>query len=363
MKKKISILLPDLSGGGVERIRISLAYEFKRMGYDIDFVLMKAQGNLLNEVYENFKVTNLGLSRLRKVPFALASYLKLKRPNILIAAIWPMTVIAPLSILLSSINCKVIISEHNNLSMQYKNWGLMNMILMRISMTIFYRLANLRIAVSQGVLSDISKLSFLSRRKFRLIPNPIRSMIKPTKKKLEQVEKLWSCPKGARILTVGSFKKQKNHELLLHAFSKIKKSDARLMFVGTGENYESLHSLAIKLGIINKVIFAGFHKDPSPFYITADLFVLSSDYEGFGNVIVEALSYSLPVVSTDCPFGPREILDNGKYGVLVPINNIEELTKGINFQLNTRVNRDYLRARVEKYSIQSAAMRYLQTND
>ena len=135
------------------------------------------------------------------------------------------------------------------------------------------------------------------------------------------------------------------------------------MFVGTGENYESLHSLAIKLGIINKVIFAGFHKDPSPFYITADLFVLSSDYEGFGNVIVEALSYSLPVVSTDCPFGPREILDNGKYGVLVPINNIEELTKGINFQLNTSVNRDYLRARAEKYSIQSAAMRYLQTND
>src|SRR5690606_28337844 len=113
---------------------------------------------------------------------------------------------------------------------------------------------------------------------------------------------LWGTPSGARILHVGSLKRQKNHPLLLRSFAQITAHEARrLMLVGTGQEEAGLRALTAELGIADRVIFAGFHPDPTPFYRTADLFALSSDYEGFGNVIVEAMACGTPVVSTDCP--------------------------------------------------------------
>ena len=125
------------------------------------------------------------------------------------------------------------------------------------------------------------------------------------------------------------FKHQKNHALLLRAFALLERPDARLMLLGNGELEPDLRRLAAELGIADRVIFAGFHPDPTPFYRTADLFVLSSDYEGFGNVIVEALACGTPVVSTDCPSGPAEILADGEFGALVPVGDAQALARAI----------------------------------
>ena len=358
-KKSISILLPDFSGGGAERANLELAYEFARREYYVEFVLMQIRGELLAEAQSAFSIINLNCSRLRGLPKILINYLRKSRPDILITSMWPLTIIAPLSKMLSRQDCKVLICEQNFLSVQYQKKSWLNWIIMRATMALCYRLAFIRIGVSTGVVNDIASLSGLSKQMFDVVHNPVKPYAEPLETTIQYVEGLWSCPSGARIVTVGSFKKQKNHKLLLEAFSQINLPDARLMFVGDGEGRESLISFARQLGISDKIIIAGFQFDPTPFYKTADLFVLSSDYEGFGNVIVESLSCGTPVVSTDCPSGPAEILDNGRFGILVPVRDVDSLSNAIRLQLETKVNRNFLKKRAEEFSPEIAASKYL----
>ena len=358
-KQLISILLPDLRGGGVERIRIVLAKEFIRAGYEVEFVLMKAQGELLDEARKTFSVIELSNPSLRNLHFPLVHYLRSRQPAALLAAMWPLTVMAPL-MRLSGYRGRVVVTEHNMLSVQYANWGRVHRLALRTSMMLFYRLAHARAGVSAGVADDLAELSGMQRSMFAVIHNPVPPRSFPSKLSLEIVNELWAAPCGARIVSVGTLKPQKNHSLLLRAFAKIGQVDARLMFVGTGNGEADLRALAIELGIVDRVIFAGFHTDPTPFYQTADLFVLSSDYEGFGNVIVEALACGLAVVSTDCPSGPAEILENGKYGYLVPVRDPQALFLAMQEALANPQDPAILKQRAIDFAPAIAANRYLE---
>lgn len=356
--QKIAIVLPDLHGGGVERIRLVLAGEFVRMGYCVEFVLMRACGSLLTEAQGSFTVVDLGCSRTRDLPFALARYLKRHRPDSLCVAMWPLTVIAPLMRLVGY-RGHILVSEHNTLSIQYRNWGRVHRTVLRSSMAVSYRLATARVGVSAGVVEDLAILSGLSRHMFEVVHNPVSPRTTPSFLSIQQAEKLWNTPRGLRILTVGSMKDQKNHSLLLRVVARIGRSDLKLMFVGTGAKEQDLRSLADDLGLSAQVIFAGFHSDPTAFYQTADLFVLPSDYEGFGNVIVEALRCGLPVVSTDCPSGPREILDGGRYGQLVAVGDEQAMATAIQSSLNEKTASEVLRKRASEFSSEKAARAYL----
>jgi glycosyltransferase involved in cell wall biosynthesis len=356
---KISILLPDLRGGGVERIRIVLAHEFARAGHDVEFVLMQARGELLKEARASFSVVDLATPRARSLPFALARYLRQRRPDALLSAMWPLTVIAPLAQRLSGHRCKVLASEHGILSAQYRDWGKLHRLLLRLSTSLGYRNVDCRIGVSAGVAADMAALSGISKDAFEVVYNPAPRRAVPEPAALDIADHLWSGPSGARILTVGTMKAVKNHPLILRAFALLDRPDARLMFVGKGDGREALLSLAHELGVTDRVIFAGFHPDPTPYYKTADLFVLSSNYEGFGNVIVEALATGTPVVSTDCPAGPAEILANGKYGRLVPVGDPEKFAKGIEEALQASHDTDALISRAAEFSPSIAAQSYL----
>lgn len=128
------------------------------------------------------------------------------------------------------------------------------------------------------------------------------------------------------VITVGRHAEQKDHETLLRAFAVARQRvPARLVFVGDGPLRGDLDELSNGLGVAESVIFAGWQANPFAWLAQSDLFVLSSRYEGFGNVLVEAMACGLPIVSTDCPSGPSDILRNGEDGVLVPVGNIEEL--------------------------------------
>lgn len=359
----ISILVSDLRGGGAERVMLNLAHEFVRVGHQVEFVLMQARGELLEEAQSSFFVVDLDTPRARNVPLALARYLRRRRPDALLAAMWPLTVIAPVAAHLSRHHCTVLVSEHNSLSVQYRDWGKAHWVAMKASMAVGYRLADRRVGVSAGVAADIATLSGLRSAEFDVIHNPVPPRPVPTDKAMRDTDLLWSGSNCRRILTVGSMKPQKNHPLLLRSFAQLDRPEARLMFLGNGPEREALLSLAKELGVADRVIFAGFHHDPTPFYITADLFVLSSNYEGFGNVIVEALACGTPVVSTDCPSGPAEILDSGRYGRLVPVDDAKALASAINEALDKPADPDDLKHRAADFAPQIAAKKYLDLLD
>ena len=359
MGMKISLLLPDLRAGGAERVNLDLAYEFARAGNQVEFVLMQSKGEFLQEALNSFSVIDLASQRARMLPRALGQYLCQSRPDAIIAAMWPLTVIAPFAVRLSGCPCKVLVSEHNTLSIQYNKSGKVHRAVMRASMMLGYLLADHRIGVSEGVVRDIATLSGLPIGAFEVINNPVSTRSEPSTAVLRDAERIWSVSCGARILTVGSMKAQKNHALLLRAFAGVGHPDARLMFVGDGAGREALEVFAHELGLAGRVLFAGFRSDPTPFYETADLFVLSSDYEGFGNVIVEAMACGTPVVSTDCPSGPSEILEGGRYGTLVPPRDPLALTKAIEAALVHSFDTDALRSRAVEFRPEIAAQKYL----
>ena len=182
------------------------------------------------------------------------------------------------------------------------------------------------IAVSEGVLEDLSSISLRAARKGRVICNPVVDS-EISQGAEEPISHPWIEEKNVPVvLGVGRLAPQKNFDLLLRAFARMKKErDARLIILGDGSQRGQLESRIEALGIGNHVDLLGFVANPYPFMSGASLFTLSSDYEGFGTVLVEALACGSPVVSTGCPSGPREVLEDGKWGRLVPVGDEEAL--------------------------------------
>ena len=356
----ISILLPDLRGGGAERVSLDLGYELKSRGFIVEFVLMTACGEFLQEAEGAFSVVSLGVDRLRAVPRALMRYLRRRRPDAMIVAMWPLTAVAVLSAKLCHPFCRVLTVEHCIMSAQYRDWGVLHRLSMRASMAIGFRFAHACVGVSRGVVTDIARLAWMKPGRFKVIYNPIPLREIPSAASLRQAQEFWLKGAGPRILSVASLKLPKNHALLLRAFSLLPRAlDAQLMLLGQGDGEPTLRTLADELRISDRVVFAGFHPDPTAFYITADLLVLSSDYEGFGNVIVEALAVGTPVVSTDCPTGPAEILANGTFGRLVPVGDAGALAASMTASLSEGHDPELLKARARHFSGHRAVQQYV----
>lgn len=355
----ITFLLPNLVGGGAERVSIDLADALAVLGHRVEFILMRAEGEYLAEAESRHSVVCLNVERAREIMRPLVDYIRDQRPTAIIASMWPLTFVAPIAIKLSRQRCPVLAVEHNALSRQYASWGYIHRIALRISLALGVRMANAYAGVSRGVADDVARLAGYRHDKVLALHNPIRKRSDPNSTTLGQAEGLWPYPRGKKILTVGSLKHQKNHHMLLQAFKLINDQTSCLMLLGQGKLEEELRQIAANLGISDRVIFAGFHADPTPFYQTADLFVLSSNYEGFGNVIVEALGCGLPVVSTDCPSGPAEILENGRYGLLTPVGDAEALARAMKEALATPANPEALKRRAADFSPERAAHAYL----
>ena len=148
---------------------------------------------------------------------------------------------------------------------------------------------------------------------------------------------------------------------MLHAFAQVASElDAGLVILGEGGLRATLEQDVQDLGLQGRVVLPGFHGDPTPWYQAADLFVLSSDFEGFANVVAEALACGTPVVSTDCPYGPAEILEHGRYGELVPVGDAVALAAGMRRAVRLLWDREALQRRALDFSIPRQAKMYLE---
>lgn len=357
---RIAILLPDLRGGGAERVCIYLANEFAARGISVDLALMQAVGELLPLVDPRVRVVDLGTPRVRNLLVPLSRYLRRERPAAVLANMWPLTVIVVAVIRLVGSVARVVVVEHNNWTAAIHTHRRLHRMALRWSMRLLLRLADERVGVSGGVARDVENIAGLPMGAVRTVYNPItgiKSVDQASDPLVASCE--WSANGQSRIISVGTLKEQKRFDRLLQAFASICNRNARLLILGEGSERKKLEAMTRDLGISERVHMPGFVRNPSEFFRNADLFVLSSAYEGFGNVIVEALAHGIPVVSTDCPSGPSEILENGKYGALVPVGDVDALAKAMDDALSREHDHEALKLRAQDFSVDKAADAYL----
>lgn len=358
---KISILLPDLAGGGAERVKLCLAQEWLLQGYEVEFVLLRKEGALLPLVPKGATIHSLNCKRLRSSIKPLVTYLRENQPSALLAAMWPLTVIAILAHRLAGRPGRLVVSDHAALSQLPEAQGWRKRLVLRASIALTYPLADKRVAVSNGVADNLARLGWLDRQGITVIYNPAaRGFLQSC----NHVPDLWEPLPGKRVISVGTLKSQKDHALLIRAFSLVrKKINASLVILGEGSLRPNLEQLISKLDLCDVVKLPGFVLDPYPWYREADLFVLSSQYEGFGNVIVEAMECGLPVVSTDCEAGPSEILNGGQFGKLVPVGDVVALAEAMLEVLSEPPSPAQQKVRAAEFSVERAAQAYLKLLD
>jgi glycosyltransferase involved in cell wall biosynthesis len=356
-KLRLAFLLPDLKGGGAERVALTLITDFVGRGHHIDLLLMRAQGELLPLLPPEVRVIDLHAKRIRGAVPAIASYLRREKPDGLQVSMWSLTIAGILAHRLGRSRARLVLSDHTTLSKHYGHSRWLRRQFMKWSIRLFYPLADRRLAVAQGVADDLAQLSGLPSDAFEVVYNPVSAPQSAPGPAME-IEALWGGT-GARILNVGRMTAEKNQKLLLEAFARMP-GYARLIICGEGELRGELEAHAAELGIAGRVAMPGFVVDPTPFYRSADLFALSSDYEGFGVVLVEAMRAGLPVVSTDCMSGPAEILANGEFGRLTPCGDAERLAAVMLEALAAPTDRERLKARAEELSGVHTAGRYLE---
>lgn len=354
----IALALPNIGLGGAEAVNITLAGQFLRRGFPVDIVTAE-------DVTPKYPIPHgarhivLDAKRTRKFLLPFARYLRSERPAAVVASMWPFTTACVLARRLARSAAPIIVCEHCNLSEQYGGRGLLHKLMLSRSIGMTYPMAQGRVAVSGGVADDIAAVSGIARDSISVIYNPVpagcETPVDPV-----AADALWSGWRGPRIVTVGRLKEQKNHALLIRAFKKLLLThEARLMIVGAGELAQATVAVARLEGVAGKVLLPGETMDPTPYYRSADVFALSSDYEGFGNVIVEALACGVPVVSTDCRSGPSEILAGGRYGRLVPVGDADALAHAMAEALTATPDRQALKRRAADFAPERIVDDYL----
>lgn len=357
-------VLPNLVGGGAERVAINLAHAWVSFGHTAQFVLMERRGEFLDAVDPSIQVDSLDCSRLRQVPLPLTRYLRQCQPTVTLVHMWPLTSEAVLAWWLAGRPGKIVVCEHIGLSDHVKRDLSIPLSVACASLRLSHPHASGVIAVSNGAALDLAHLSGMSKQSIEVIYNPVVADKMPVLTdsfKSQMRRKLWGGDFCAHLLTVGSLKPQKNHRLLLEAFAEFaEKFNAALVILGEGGLRDELEQDVQELNLQGRVVMPGFHSDPSCWYQSADLFVLSSDFEGLPTVLIEALACGTPVVSTDCPHGPAEILDRGRYGRLVPVGDSAALVSAMKASLLEAHDHSALRRRAQAFAIPSIASQYLE---
>ena len=315
---------------------LNIAEGLSHQGFEVDLVLSSATGAYLTQVPEGVTVIDLNAMRVLSSLPKLVRYLRAKRPDVLLSALAHTNLVALWANALSRTNTRVVVAVHSTLSLSTKYSPRRRDRLVPWLSHMSYRRASRVVAVSHGSAQDLIKLTGIEPDAVEVIPNPVISE-RLIRKAQESVDLAWFND-GSRpvLISVGRLTAAKNYSLLLRAFHKLRESvDANLLILGDGEERAELESIIGKLGIGEHVMMPGYVVNPWAYMSKADVFVLSSKWEGLPTVLVEALALGIRVVSTDCEYGPRELLEDGKFGLLVPVDDADLLAAGIQKVLNS----------------------------
>lgn len=353
---------------------LQLANNFAAHGHQVDFVVSRAHGPLRQELSPSVRLVTL-CSWRERFPWGRRShrrwwltsligfvrYLQREQPAAVLATSYFPNIIALSARALVRVPSRFVIRVSNHLSettvrkqMFSRQWRLQ-------SARLLYPQADAVIAVSAGVAEDVARVTSMPRERIAVIDNPVLSAEIEDKANSPLDHPSFAPGSPPVILAAGRFVQQKDFPTLLRAFARVRAvRPVRLIILGEGRQRQTLTTLISTLNLTDEVSLPGFVQNPFPYMAHASVFVLSSVTEGFPGVLVEAMACGCPVVSTDCPSGPAEILEGGIYGPLVPVGNEAALADAILSVLNEPPDPHLLRERVAQFSVERAADRYLE---
>jgi len=317
--ERLAFFLPGLYEGGAERIILNLAKGVSERGYAVDLVLARAEGPYMSQIPDAVRLIDLKASRVLSSVPALVKYLQHERPVALLSGMFA-NLIALWAWRLSGLSGRLVITEHNSLSSVVKTKNDLRWRMYPKLARWFYPWADTVIAVSNAVADDLRQTANVPRDLIQVVYNPVVTPDLQNKSEAPLEHPWFKDNEPPVVLAVGRLSDQKAFDVLIHAFSSVRKNrPARLLILGEGENRPALEALILQLGLEQDVKLMGFVQNPYSYMAHSSLFVLP----------IEALYLGMPIVATDCPGGSREILRDGEFGRLVPVDDPVILAEAI----------------------------------
>jgi len=360
MNSRIAVLAATSGHSGVDRVVGNLIEQWSLWDIPVDLLQIRLHGPHLPSLPPGVRRIDLGTAHVNTALPALAHYLRREQPTALLTDKDRVNRMAILARWLARSKTRLAVRLGTTMSVNLASRGLLERWLQRSSIRHLYPFADRIIVPSDGVAEDLIEHLHVARSQLCVAYSPI---VSPRLLELARapIEHPWFRPgEPPVILGVGELGARKDFATLLRAFALVHaRRPCRLLILGRGRQRDRLLALAAELGVADDLDLPGFDANPYPFMANAGVFALSSRWEGFGIVLVEALACGTPVVSTDCPSGPREILEHGRYGRLVPVGDEQALADAITVSLAESPDREALRQRAADFSAEASASAYL----
>ena len=356
---RVALFVSSLRGGGAERVMLEIAEEFARRGLSVDLVLARAEGPYMELLSEDVRLIDLDSSRTVTSFHKLICYLYQNRPDALLSTLDATNVLALIARKFFFRDLRLVVRQAIPLSMEITHGSFRVRIIQRLLKRLLPA-ADAVVGVSSGVAEDLRRIVPRASDFILAIPNPVGIADIAEKAALPMEHPWFNDDSGSVILSAGRLTSVKDHATLLRAFADVTRSrPARLVILGVGPERENILELAERLGVSQHVNLPGFEVNPFAYMSRSKVFVLPSRYEGFPNVLTQAMACGTPVVSTDCPSGPSEILEDGKWGRLVPVGDWCAMAEAIIETLDNPIPSDQLVARASDFSADASIDRYL----
>jgi len=356
---RIALLVPTLEIGGVERVLANLANGLHQVGAEVDLVVGRSGGGMGMVLEKEIEVFDLASDHMMSSVPRLAKYLRARKPEAMIAAMTHSSAAAVVARAMARQKVKIIATEHNTMSRIVANSSGLKYRLMPLWSRWALNSADAIVAVSRGVADDLSAQTRIARNRFQVIYNPVITDALHAEA-AQTVEHPWfQLGEPPVILAVGRLDKQKDFPMLVRAFRLVRNNrPVRLMILGDGPDRSRIEQVILDSKLVEDVALPGFEHNPYRFIYRAAVFASSSEWEGFGVAIVEALALGVPVVATDCTYGPSEILCDGKFGTLVPVGDHAAMAQALLNALDNRIRNDSS-PHLEQFTVRSVVSRYL----
>jgi len=357
---KLALFMPNLAGGGAEMVMLGLARGFVDKGFLVDLVVASAQGPCLDMLPPNVRLIDLKVNRTLKSLIPLARYLRRERPASVLSTLQHANLVAYCAHRLAFAPSTLCVRETIDPS-AVPAWSGGFMPYIRNQLTRYcYSGATFVVAPSNGVAASLSDCYRLNRNSIKVIYNPV-NIDELLAKSREPADHPWLLPSNIPlILGVGRLTAAKDFATLIEAFRLVRREhEVRLIILGEGEERANLEKLVEHYGLQAFVDMPGFVQNPMPYMSTASVYVLSSTREGMPNAMLQALALGCRIVATDCPSGPREILEGRGTGKLVPMGSETLMARAISDSLDME-SRQSPRLKLEEFSCESIVDQYLE---